>query len=149
MYVTRNESEQAIDLFRRILKFAPKNTVALNNLATLLAERPNRHAEALEYIDRAMNIAGRNPTLLDTQGTILLNAGKYQEAVACLEEATAGGPADSRYYFHLALAYQQAGQNDHARDSLRLSRERGLDKAILTEGDRAQLAAWEQKLRTN
>ena len=136
-------------MFQDILELAPKNTVALNNLATLLAERPDRHAEALEYIDQAMNIAGRNPALLDTQGTILLNAGKYPDAVTCLEEATAGGAADPRYYFHMALAYQRTGQDGYARDSLRLSRERGLKKAILTEGDREQLAALEQELRTN
>ena len=46
---------------RRVLEIAPHNTLALNNLATLLAERPNQRAEALQLIERAIDSAGRQP----------------------------------------------------------------------------------------
>ena len=149
MHTTRNNNEQAIDLFQRTVQHAPRNAMALNNLATLLGERPNRRKEALDYVDRAMNIAGRTPALLDTRGTILVHDQRYDEAVACLQEATAGGAEDPRYFFHLALAYQGAGKDKDARDALRSSRELGLKRAILTERDRKQMADLQQQLLIN
>jgi predicted Zn-dependent protease len=87
-----------------------------------------------------MAVAGRNPALLDTLGTIQLRAGRFDEAVAALEESVAGSASDPRYYFHLAAAYDGADESDKARKALSTAMELGLDKAILTEGDRQLLA---------
>ena len=146
LHVSRDRSEEAIHLFRRVVDLEPKNTLALNNLATLIGERPNRYAEALQYIDRAIAIAGRHPALLDTQGTIFLRAGDPEKAVSCLEEAVAGGATDSRYFLHLAAAYQQTDSLENARDALELSHARGLEDALLTKGDQELLTALEQEL---
>ncbi len=135
MQVSRGNNDEAIRLFRRIVELAPKHTLALNNLATLLAERPSDHAEALEVIERAMAIAGRQPALLDTLGTIYVLAGDQANAVASLEEAVAGGVTDPRYYFHLAAAYHQAGDTSAAEQTLVKARDQGLESAILTSGD--------------
>ena len=59
MHVSRGDSKEAIGLLRRVVELAPKQTMALNNLATMLAEQPDGHAEALEMIERAIAIAGR------------------------------------------------------------------------------------------
>jgi pentatricopeptide repeat protein len=146
LYVSRGQTDDALRLFRRIVELMPNNVVALNNLATLLGERPNQRAEALEAIDRAIEIGGRLPALLDTQGTIFLLAGDAAQAVICLEESVAGGAADSRYYLHLAAAYQKTDQVDKARDSLARSRQYGLHNAMLTESDRQLLTQLEQTL---
>ena len=121
--------------------------MALNNLATLLGERPNRYAEALEYVERAIAIDGRHAALLDTQGTIFLRAGEYDKAITCLEEAIAGSASDSRYFLHLAAAYHQTGQMGKARETFDLSGERGLEDALLTQGDQEMLTRLEQDLR--
>jgi tetratricopeptide (TPR) repeat protein len=148
LYLTRGQTDDAIRLFRRIVELAPNNVATLNNLATLLGERPNQHAEALEAIDRAIEIAGRQPALLDTLGTIFLLAGDAAQAVACLEESVAGGAVDSRYYLHLAAAYQKTDQIDKARDSLARARRYGLNDAMLTESDRQLRTQLEQTLPT-
>jgi tetratricopeptide (TPR) repeat protein len=140
MYVSRGDSKEAIGLLRRVIELAPKQTLALNNLATLLAEQPDGHAEALEMIERAMAIAGRQPALLDTQGTIYLQAGESAKAVAGLEEAVAGGASDPRYYFHLAAAYHASGKTESAVTALEKARSHGLATAILTAGDQQLLA---------
>ena len=49
--------------------------LTLNNLATLLAELPGREAEAMDYVDQAIEIAGEQTFLLDTKGIILIHAG--------------------------------------------------------------------------
>jgi tetratricopeptide (TPR) repeat protein len=138
-HVAENNNQKAAELFKRVVDLQPNNTLALNNLATLLAEQPDQLDEARKYVERAMVIEGRNPALLDTLGTILIRAGKFAEAVTALEEAVAGSATDPRYYFHLAAAYQRVGRSDDARKNLETSRNLGLDQAILTTGDRELL----------
>jgi tetratricopeptide (TPR) repeat protein len=147
-HVTEDEYDEAIKLFRRILKLQPNNTLALNNLATLLAEGPDQLGEARKYVEQAMAIDGRSPALLDTLGTILIRSGQAQNAVAVLEEAVAGAADDPRYYFHLAVAYHRAGRKADAEEALATSRRYGLDRAILTSGDRELLATLKNGLLT-
>jgi tetratricopeptide (TPR) repeat protein len=144
--VTRSDSEEAEKLFQRVIQLQPRNTLALNNLATLFAERPDRLEEARQYIERAITVAGRDPALLDTLGTILVRSGKYDEAVGALEEAVAGSASDPRYYFHLAAAYEGAGRDADAQRALQTATDFGLDQALLTTGDREMLASLKHEL---
>jgi tetratricopeptide (TPR) repeat protein len=144
--VTEGNQTEAIRLFRRVIEINPNNALALNNLATLLAEHPNQLKEAREYVERAMAIAGRDAALLDTLGTIFIRAGDFGQAVAALEEAVAEAPSDPRYYFHLAVAYSRSGRTSPAIEALDTSRQRGLESAILTVGDRELLASLELDL---
>lgn len=146
MQAARGANDKAVATMRRLLEIAPLNTLALNNLATLLAERPNQRAEALQLIERAIESAGRQPSLLDTQGTIQLQTGDASQAIASLEEATAGGAKDPRYYFHLSAAYHQAGQEKEALGALKAARGLGLEKSVLTDEDRKLLNKLDEQL---
>lgn len=128
--------DEAIDAFRQVVKLDPRNSLALNNLATLLAERSTQLEESLQLVQQAIQFAGRQPSLLDTEGTILLKLRRSDEAIVSLEEATAGGVADARYYLHLAAAYQSAQRNEEALKMLDEATGFGLEKFLLTEGDR-------------
>jgi predicted Zn-dependent protease len=147
--VTKGDQTEAIRIFRKVLEIDPHHTLTLNNLATLLADRPNQLKEAREYIERATAIAGRNPALLVTLGTVLIRAGEHEEAVDVLEEAVAGVYSDPRAYFQLAIAYQKSGNDTKARSALETSRQQGLDRAILTVGDKELLKSLEKELLTS
>ncbi|RIK80376.1 MAG: hypothetical protein DCC68_11125 [Planctomycetota bacterium] len=136
----------AITLFEAVVKVAPNHLLALNNLATLLAEQPHRQKDALRYIEQAISVAGRKPALLDTQGTIHLMDGNLDAAVKCLEEAVESEAVDPRYAFHLAAAYAKAGRQDDARKAFEKSKQNGLDEYVLTEGDLALRAMLEKTL---
>jgi Flp pilus assembly protein TadD len=146
--VTEGDQSEAIRLFRRVIEIDPNHTVALNNLATLLAEQGSQLNEAREHIERAIKIAGRSPALLDTLGTILIRAGEPKLAVDALEEAVAGVVSDPRYHFHLAVAYKRLGRDLDAKRELEISRQRGLEQAILTSGDRELLTSLEAEIVT-
>jgi tetratricopeptide (TPR) repeat protein len=146
-HVTENNYDEAIKLFRRVLELQPNHTLALINLATLLAERRDQLAEARKLAEQAIKVAGRSPALLDTLGTIDIRAGKYDDAVESLEQAVAGVTEDPRFYFHLAVAYQRAGRDDEVVKQLESARRYGLDDAILTDGDRELLANLERELK--
>lgn len=146
MRASRGDYTSAIAYFRRILELAPNDALTLNNLATLLGERPNQRAEALELIQRAIDVAGRNPMFLDTQGTIYFKLGEADSAIASLEEATAGRTTDARYYLHLAAAYKLGGRDDDARQMLSEAQAFGLENFVLTEDDRELLSTLEESL---
>ncbi|MGI9457249.1 MAG: tetratricopeptide repeat protein, partial [Aeoliella sp.] len=147
MRASHGETDQAIEVFRRILELDPENALALNNLATLLAEKPNQRAEALELIQRAMDIVGRRSMLLDTQGTIYFKLGDADSAIAALKEATAGGAADARYYLHLAAAYRLADRNADALRMLNEARAYGFERFVLTDDDRLLLQTLQDELQ--
>jgi Flp pilus assembly protein TadD len=117
----------------------------LNNLATLLAEQPDKRQEALRYIDRAIGIIGPQAGLLDTKGMVLVFEGKPDEAVPLLEEAAATPQADPRYQFHLAVAYDRAGETEKARAALAIARKGNLTSQLLTPLDRQMLGELEKK----
>lgn len=143
--VTKSNDAEAIRYFRRVVDLSPDNAVALNNLATLLAEKPDQLTEARALVDRAIKVSGRGPALLDTLGTIQIRAGQPKEAIATLEEAVAGGGGDPRYYFHLAAAYYGAQDLEKAKGAFVVARDLGLAKTILTSGDQKLLEELESQ----
>jgi Flp pilus assembly protein TadD len=134
-------------LLRQVVALSPKSVVALNNLATLLGEQAASVQEARELIDRALEIAGPQPVLLDTKGMILVQEGRPKEAVPLLEAAASGPYADPRFSFHLAMAHARAGDMAKARGAFGKVDRAELEKQVLTPTDRTYLKELEAKLR--
>jgi tetratricopeptide (TPR) repeat protein len=137
--VVQKKEDDSIALFRRVVKFKPRSVEALNNLAMMLAERPNDRAEALRLIDDAIAIAGKDPGLLDTKGAILLYGGRSSEAVPFLESAIREIQADPRHHFHLAVAYRDLGKTEQAKSQLKTALDRRLGELVLTPTDQKLL----------
>ncbi|MFZ5828913.1 MAG: tetratricopeptide repeat protein [Planctomycetota bacterium] len=133
-------TQEAIALYERVLRSKPDDLLSLNNAATLLAEEKQSLDRAMEYIERAISLAGEKPALLDTKGMILVHAGRANEAVPILERAVGETTADPRFRFHLAVAYDRVGRSSDARTALRTAIEQRLTSQILTESDEQLLA---------
>ena len=84
--------DDAESIYRGVLRRAPKNVLALNNLAWLLALKFGKSSEAETMIDRAITIVGPLPVLLDTRAVIRLSLKRGTEAVEDLVEATGRKP---------------------------------------------------------
>lgn len=143
--VIANRYPEAIGLLRRVIQHKPLHVSALNNLAMLLAESESTRPEALELVERAIEHRGKESTLFDTKGTILLRMGRPQEAVQLLASAASGRDADPRYHFHLALAYQDLQMPDKARQELATATKNNLEQQILTPTDRQALSQLRSK----
>jgi tetratricopeptide (TPR) repeat protein len=98
---------EAETLYRQVLKTDRANATALNNLAWLLVQERGQAAEALELINRAIELHGPAPSLLDTRATVNLARDHAEAAVRDLQEATADSPGGSRL-FQLAHAHLKA-----------------------------------------
>ena len=144
--IAQQQTDGAVELYRQVIRIEPNHLLALNNLATLLSEDPDTRKESKEYIDRAIQIAGQQPGLLDTKAMLLVHDGEPDEAVPLLQKAAAVAKPDPRYNFHLAVAYHRIGETEKARDALG-KLDGGLADTILTEGDRKLRTELEQSLR--
>ncbi|MEQ8848786.1 tetratricopeptide repeat protein [Botrimarina sp.] len=150
LHTTRDEQTEAIEAFRSVLEVDPENVNALNNLATLLGEIPDRREEALALAEQGLQLTAgihsQQSMLLDTKGSIYLSMGLEQEAINALESAVAAIDVDPRYYFHLAAAYLRAGRLEEAQRNYAEAVERDLHKSVLTASDRELLKEIEESL---
>jgi tetratricopeptide (TPR) repeat protein len=144
--VVEQRLDDAANLYQEILKLRPKDASTMSNLATVLAEQPNRLNDSMAYVEKAIDLVGPQAWLLDTKGMILVLRGQAKEAVPLLETATFAPNSDPRYYFHLAVAYLRSGDVENARSSLKRAYNGDLTGQILTPGDRKLLAELEQSL---
>jgi predicted Zn-dependent protease len=123
--------------YRQIEEIDGTNVVLLNNMAWTLAEELDKSAEALPYVDRAIEKIGRVGAILDTRGVILTRMGRLPEAIKDLEEATKAG-ASANTFFHLARAYQLAGQADKAKETRDEAKRLKLDAEKLSKREKEE-----------
>lgn len=123
----QGHTAEAIQLYRAILKGNPRHALALNNLAWLVALFEHNGAEALHLVNQAIALAGPEEELLDTRGVANLVAGQARSAVDDFEEVLARSADPTAYhYYHLAQAYQQAGNQLEAQKAWKRATELGV-----------------------
>jgi tetratricopeptide (TPR) repeat protein len=136
----RGNFEAAQADYRRVLATDPANPAALNNLAWLLALRGAPGAEALPLIQKAIDVLGPRPDLLDTRSLVYLALGRADQARADLKASIADTPTATRY-LHLARLCQTAGDAEAAAVALREARALGLRRAQLHPAERVACAS--------
>lgn len=132
--VLRQDFTAAEMNYREILKKEPENLVALNNLAWILSPRPQTAEEALSLIEKAIQVGGASPDLLDTRGRVYISLGKMAEGIQDLNEALNQGQSSIRY-FHLALAKWKSGEEQEAKKFFKIARTIGLDPRMVHPTD--------------
>lgn len=123
---------EAKKMYQDVLRRDSRSTVAMNNLAWLLALQESNREESLRLINQAISIAGPDGNLLDTRGVIHLTTGDTAQAISDLTSAISQDPLPERC-FHLAQAQLKAGNKLEALRMMRKARESelGLEKKRL------------------
>jgi uncharacterized protein (TIGR03790 family) len=115
---TTQDKERSIKLYRQVVERSPKNFVALNNLAYLLATS-GRSEDALPLAARAMDLTqGRTDYIQDTYGWVLYRLGNYPGALTHLEKAAASMPANAVVAYHLGMCLTKLGRGAEGRAHL-------------------------------
>jgi len=103
------QKQQARMAYEECLKRDPRNGVALNNLAYLLAENNGDLDQALTYAQRAKQLLPSLNEISDTLGWIYLKKQLTDNAVETFKEIVDKQPTHSTYRYHLGMAYAQKG----------------------------------------
>lgn len=124
LYEAAGESQRAMAVYRAVLKAAPNEALALNNLAYALAVREGNLAEALPLAERARKLAPRSGAVADTLGWIHFMRGDLGRAGPLLAEAVRLSPENAEVRLHLAQALVASGDVEAGRKELAKALER-------------------------
>ncbi len=115
--------DKTIEHLRKIVEAQPQNVMALNFLAYVLADHTGRIDEALQYAQKAKELAPSDINVEDTLGWVYFKKGLYGMALQHLQAAVnrdgenvTQGTALRRY--HLAMAYEKNGDTEKAAKTL-------------------------------
>jgi tetratricopeptide (TPR) repeat protein len=139
--------EQAEEMFRKVLSIDPQNSMTLNYLGYMLADRGNKLEEALTLIKKAVDLEPANGAYLDSLGWAYFRLGKFEQAEEELVKASQRIGSDPTVQDHLGDLYQRTGR-------LKLAAvhwERALaewNKTVAPEVDTDSLASVQKKLES-
>lgn len=117
---------------RRILSVDPDNSQALNALGYTLADRTDRQAEALGYIERALALAPEESAILDSMGWVLYRLGRTEEALEYLTRAYERA-TDAEIAAHYGEVLWVLGRQEEAKTVWKKALEATPDDPVLQE----------------
>jgi putative PEP-CTERM system TPR-repeat lipoprotein len=114
MAAKRYESAEA--RYRNALQRMPDNPLLLNNLAWVMNEL--KRPAALEYAERAHELAPDNPAIMDTLGAILAQAGQVERGLELLGRAADAAPEAHQIRLNFAKSLLKTDRKAAARKEL-------------------------------
>ena len=107
---------QAVNHYQAALDLQPNNALILNNLAW--ASGQTKSPKALDYAEKANQIAPDQPAFMDTLAMLLADKGETTKAVELLRKALSTAPQASAIQLNLAKVLITSGKKDEARKEL-------------------------------
>jgi tetratricopeptide (TPR) repeat protein len=132
----RNDLAGATAAFEQALEKEPKNVVALNNLAWLLAADPRTAERAFDLVNRATREGGLTGELLDTRARIQITLKQFKQAELDLAEAISHDPTPLRWFHVAVLRMSQTPQAPtEAAKAFAEAKRRGIDTRSIHPAD--------------
>lgn len=132
-----NQESSEQDL-RQIILMKPDDARSLNHLGYMLANQTDRYEEALQLLERAIEISPDDPAIIDSLGWAQYKLGRYDEALANLRRAYAAFP-DHEVASHVGEVLWMMGRQDEAIEIWREALETRPDSELILEAvDRLQ-----------
>jgi len=100
----------AEQLFRQVLDLDPANTMTLNYLGYMLADKNTRLPEALKMIRKAVDQEPMNGAYLDSLGWVYFKLGEYELSEENLRQAVDRDQTDPTVHDHLGDLYEKTGR---------------------------------------
>lgn len=126
-----NLTEMEQDL-QYILNREPDNAIALNALGYTLADKTDRYSEALDLINRALELNPGSPAVLDSLGWVYFRMGNIEQALSHIQEAYSKFP-DPEVAAHLGEILWGIDRKPEALEIWRKATKESPDHRILTE----------------
>jgi putative PEP-CTERM system TPR-repeat lipoprotein len=124
-YTSDSKVDSAVGEYQKILEIDEDNLVALNNLAWHL--RDSHPEQALEYAQRANDIAPKNAAMMDTLAVVMLKNGQAKQAQRIMDRVLKLEPKNPTMRYHSAMIDTAAGDNSTAQMKLVALLDEGID----------------------
>jgi predicted Zn-dependent protease len=124
LLIREGKSEEAERRLAVLLVHHPHHAKAADDLARLLVAQGRDLDRALVLAQRAIRFRG-GPEAFETLGWVRLERGESESAVEALRHAVELRPESASVQYRLGLALVSVGDEDAARDALRLALEAG------------------------
>jgi tetratricopeptide (TPR) repeat protein len=122
--------ESSERLLRKLIQLQPDNAHAYNALGYSLLERNVRVKEAVVLVEKALQLAPDDYSIMDSVGWGYFRSGKLDESVAMLKRAYAGNP-DPEIAAHLGEVLWARGEKDAASQLWQASAQAHPDNVLL------------------
>ena len=122
-YETLGRKKSSREAYGRVLELDAHNTLAMNNLAYLLAEEGTMLRQALRLSENAVMFEPDNGVFLDTLGWVHYQLGDYDLARQIIEKAIATGVDEPEIFRHLGMVYEKLGDPGKAREMFKKSKD--------------------------
>jgi Flp pilus assembly protein TadD len=107
-------SDLAAPVYEQILKLDPKNAVALNNLAYIVAQDGVDPDRALSLAQQAAQASKDSPDVQDTLGWAYFKKNRPDDAVTAFRAALRAEPNNPTFHYHLGMALLPIGEREAA-----------------------------------
>jgi tetratricopeptide (TPR) repeat protein len=147
MYERQKKYDLAEQAFRQVLQQDPNNSMTLNYLGYMLADRNTHLEEALTLIKKALDLDPQNGAYLDSLGWAYFKLGNYDQAEENLRRAADKSPNDATIQDHLGELYARTNRFKLAATHW----ERALDewnKSVPADVDQQDVSRVTKKLET-
>ena len=118
IYQEQGRLRRAVTALESLVNDHPDDAGLLNALGYLLTDEMNRHAEARDYLQKALATEPNNPAIIDSMGWVLFKLEHYEEALTYLERAFEMFP-DPEVAAHIVDVQWALGNVDQAQKLLR------------------------------
>jgi len=116
IFLANKQNKAAIEQYQAALQQNAKNIPALNNLAWLYQQE--KDPRALEYAEKANQLAPDDPAILDTLGWMLVEQGNTTRGLPLLQKAASVAPEITAIRYHYVLGLVKSGDKAKARKEL-------------------------------
>jgi tetratricopeptide (TPR) repeat protein len=113
VYLLKQDSDAAIEEFRRELKISPDHVPSMLQMAFEYLKR-NEYETALPLAEKSAQLAPKMYPARNVLGRLLLEVGQVDRAVKELEEGVRLAPDSPEMHYALARAYTRAGRKQDA-----------------------------------
>ena len=110
IYERQKKYDQAEQAFRQVLQQDPNNSMTLNYLGYMLADRNMHLEEALTLVKKALDLDPQNYNYIDSLGWVYFKLGNYDQAEENLRRAADKSPNDATIQDHLGELYARTNR---------------------------------------
>ncbi len=110
IYERQKKYDLAEQAFRQVLQQDPNNSMTLNYLGYMLADRNVHLEEALTLIKKAIDLDPQNYNYIDSLGWVYFKLGNYDQAEENLRRAADKSPNDATIQDHLGELYARTSR---------------------------------------